>query len=599
MSERRGGQRRLWRHPLLWLILAQIVLGSYGISQPLVWGHQGYHVAEHGISARNLSRHDAWMPSHHSGPGTPSEESLNYRHPFMLHPYIAGANYVFGEQVWVARGVQLLFALLALTGLWAFTKRVRDESKALLACVAFLVTPLHLTFNHLPDHQLIGIAYALWAGVGLVDWLRTMRTSALCLWLGASFMAALSDWPWFLIAFCLFVVLVWRTWRGHLEDWHPDMRGRACWLGLVAFALCILAPFTAHVGAAFMSVRWEDLMLAYTDRSASGPSGHLLGSGAWRLYAMHSPPLVFVTWWWLWRMAKQGLRESGNLVMLSMFVGQSLWLVLMQTEFLVHEYRSYWYVLPAAFACADVGLDWFRRLRRAERGSFLQVHALTIVLVCLLGWSFAHLKHNLVTSRRMSGSVSFQGYDPQHEFMSALRVVRAMSDFEQTLVLIGGGLGPRKEAEYLLDRSMRVVWSPDEVKAALDAGESILVVDSVEGLKQQTGWRRLFWRARSLRIGQVVILDLRPGAQPGIDALDLVLGEDYGPMDAWLSAPLSGPLTLFEGDTRAALSLTRQMASPDGLVDSARRRGDVISSLAPELSESLSIVQHSPRVRSK
>ena len=53
-------------------MLAHVAIGLYGIAQPIAWGHQGYHVAEHGLSARNLLRHGEWVPSHHHGPGEPN-----------------------------------------------------------------------------------------------------------------------------------------------------------------------------------------------------------------------------------------------------------------------------------------------------------------------------------------------------------------------------------------------------------------------------------------------------------------------------------------------------------------------------------------------
>jgi hypothetical protein len=301
-----------------------------------------------------------------------------------------------------------------------------------------------------------------------------------------------------------------------------------------------------------------------------------LSNTAWRLYALHTPPLVLVTWWWVYRVLRDRRGDLGSLVVLSFFVGQTVWLLAMQVEFLVHEYRSYWYVVPTAFASGELGVRWIRALRSHPTNDRLRRYALAIVLFCILGWGVGHLKHNLVTSRRMSGSISFQGYDPQHEFMAAAHVVRAMTDMQQDRVLIGGGLSPRKEVEYLLDRRIQVIWSPDEVSAALARGESVVVIDAVTGVRQHPGWRALFSRAQTLRIGTIAVLDLRGGGPPMIDAVDLVLGEDYGPVESWLHAPLTGPLKLVEGPTRSATWFARQMGAPDELVDSARRRGELV-----------------------
>jgi hypothetical protein len=577
------------------LLLLQFPLGLYGIAQPVSWGHQGFHVAEHGLAARNLERHGAWMPSHHVGPGEVAPDSISYHHPFLLHPYIAAANQIVGEAPWTARAVQLFFSMLTLVGLWGLTCRLRDESTAALACATFLLTPLHLAFSNLPDHQLIGIAYVVWSCVGLVDWLRTARWTSQALWLSAALLAGLTDWPWYPIALCLFVSLVWRTWRGGDATWHPLMTRRRVMTGLALFALVVWVPFIAHFGAAMTSSRWADLMLAYADRGASSPAGHFFSNTAWRLYAMHTPPLVLVTWWWVIRVLRDRRADLGSLIVMSVFVGQTIWLFSMQVEFLVHEYRSYWYVIPVAFASGDLGLRWMRHLRSHPTRRRLRHYAPAIVGVVLLGWAVGHLKHNLVTSRRMSGSISFQGYDPQHEFMVAAHVVRGMTDITDDHVLIGGGLGPRKEIEYILDRRIQVIWSPEEVSAALARGESVVVIDEVPGLRRNSGWQSLFSSARTLRIGDIAILDLRGAGPPVIDAVDLVLGEDYGLLDSWLYAPLTGPLRLSERrSTRSAVWLARQMEAPDALVDSARRRGE-LADLIPDGFRAPSSTERPPR----
>jgi hypothetical protein len=567
---------------LVALLLCQAAIGLYGIAQPIAWGHEGYHVAEHGLAARNLVRHGAWIPSHHHGRGEPDPAHSTFHHPIMLHPYIAAAQTVVGEAAWGARGVQLLFSLLAVAGLWALARRVRDEATAALACAAFIVTPLNVSFSHLPDHQLVGLAYVLWSFVGLTDWLRTGRRFALALWLVASLLAGLTDWPFYPIAFLVFAALAWRAWRGGDEAWHPGVDRRRVYLGLAAFALVVLVPFVAHFAVAMQSDRWSDLMEAYRGRSSASDLGHFVGNSAWRLYAMHTPPLVIVLLVWVWRTVRRRALDLGSVFVLSVCIGQTIWLGVMQTEFLVHEYRSYWYVLPAAFAAGELGMRWMRTLRVEGRSEWTRRHAPALVLVAILGWSVWHLRHNMVTSRRMTGSVSYQHYQPRHELMTATRAVHAMTD-PGDVVLIGGGLQPRKEMYYLLDRDTRKIWSPKEVEEALDAGESVVVMDGIEGLRKHATWRPIMWRARTLRIGDVVILDLRGSPTPAIDAGTLVIGEGYGLLERYLHAPIGGPLLIEDGPSKSAMWLARQLHSPDALVDSARSTGEVLSALPAEL----------------
>ena len=81
-----------------------------------------------------------------------------------------------------------------------------------------------------------------------------------------------------------------------------ELTSRRVFIGLAAFALVVLVPFTAHRSCVHKHTL-EDLMLAHTERTASSPAGHFLSTTGWRLYDALAP-LGASMRIWLWRTFK-------------------------------------------------------------------------------------------------------------------------------------------------------------------------------------------------------------------------------------------------------------------------------------------------------
>lgn len=574
------------RSVLLLILLAQLAIGLYGIAQPIRWGHEGFHVAEHGLAARNLVRHGSWAVTRHHGPSVPPAATLNFHHPFLLHPYVAVAHEALGEEPWVARTIPLFFGLLALAGLWTLAARVRSEAEAALACALFVLTPLNVCYSHLPDHQIIAVAYTLWSFVGLVDWLRGGRLASAALWLGAGVLAGLTDWPWYPVAFLVFAGLATQLWRRRLATAGGPSR-RQLMAGVAAFAVLVAASFAHHFAWAWAAGGWEDLMVAARDRGPGSSTSEFVGIVLWRIHHLHTWPVVGAALAWL---AVVGLRrrlDIGTGLILALLAGQTIWLLRMQGEFMVHEYRSYWYVPAFALAAADVGVMAARWVAARTSCALVGRVAGAIVATALLAVPASRVIANAHGSRLTAGSITFPDYRPQRDLFTAARVVRAISEPDD-VVLVGGGLDPRVEFWWLADRAGRVIWSPTEAHAVSKTGAGVIVVDHVAGMQEHVGWRRHVWRSRTLLIGDIIVLDMRDPTQHGtIEASRVVPGDEYGALQRFLHAPTSGEPTLERLPAARARDFARAMKSPRPVVDKAGQEHPILDSLPASLPVSL------------
>ncbi|MCB1151598.1 glycosyltransferase family 39 protein, partial [bacterium] len=414
-------------------LLIQIVVGLYGIDQPIVWGHQGFHVGEHGLAARNLRRFGTWTPTRHSDPTPAPDSSLSFHHPFLLHPYLAATQALFGEAPWTARIIPLLFSLAAIIGLFAFANRVRGPTTAAIAALAFVLTPLNLVFSHLLDHQIVALAFIMASMLGLRAMLARGSRAGARVWLVGALLAGLTDWPWYPTAFLLFIGLAVATLRGQLG---PDRRRLAVLLGV--FAAIVLFTFTQHFVGAWLHHAFGDLGHAFGNRGNTSDAAEFFRVMLRRVRELHTWPLVLSLVLWtllaLWRTVVLGRFDLGTLVILAITLGQTTHLARFPTEFMVHEYRSYWYVLPAAFALGDL-IAHVRGAVAGRLGRPRLATALAVVLtVSALAPAMAIDRAVVPKSREMAGSIMHPAYNARRAMLTAARLASQLSEPDDSLV---------------------------------------------------------------------------------------------------------------------------------------------------------------------
>jgi hypothetical protein len=552
---------------LAFALLVQIAVGLYGINQPVVWGHQGFHVAEHGLAARNLARHGTWIPTRHSDPTPPPDSSLSYHHPFLLHPYLAATQSLFGEAPWTARVIPLLFSLAAILGLFAFTRRVRGPTTAAIAALTFTLTPLNLVFANLLDHQIISLAFVLASLCGLHAMLTRASVAGARIWLIFALLTGLTDWPWYPTAFLLFIGLSLAAWRGRLG---PDRRRLAVLLAL--FASIVLFTFAQHFVGVWLHDGFGDLRHAFGNRGTADDSAEFIRVATLRMRQLHTWPLVAALCLWvplaLWRTVIQRRFELGTVAILCITFGQTIHLARFPTEFMVHEYRSYWYVLPAAFALADLAVCASRFVAaRLSRPRLATAMALALTAASLAP-AFAYDRELIPLSRQRAGSFLHPSYDARRDIFACARLVNRLTAQAGTTVAIGGGIAPRTEFYWLLDRRSIIFWRPADVLNAEQDGSSVWMIESKLALERNPTWRPLLKRARTLIVGPYAIVELLPKRaveRPSVESAVLSELHTYGPLERWLHAPAPGPTQLQPTITRAG----RHFIDVTGLGDAA------------------------------
>ena len=356
---------------LAMLLCLQVLHGTWGINQDIVWGHAGFHIGEYGTQAVHLRRHHAFIPAESDEFTKPRNSDLELRHPFLLHPYIAVMQAAFGERPWTARVVPLLFSLLALGGMWSFVRRTRDDLTAHLATAFFVLSPLNLIYCILPEYQISAVAWTLWAWVGTHETLRRPTGRSIALWLGCAALAGLTDWPWFEVAAFFFVLVAWRLRPGGpLARASTPRDVRTMRLALFGFCVVVLATFVQHFAIVKALGQAEALRHSFNDRTTVFNWAEARNMIKTRFPLLHTTPVLWATGLWVLRAVLGWRRDLATALFLAIFLGYTLDMKLFFSGHAFHEYRnSYWYVPVFAFAAADVTLvaaRWLARRRGRE-----------------------------------------------------------------------------------------------------------------------------------------------------------------------------------------------------------------------------------------
>lgn len=559
---------RAYRAALLVLLLAQLVIGLNGIDQEIQFGHHGYHVAEHGIGARNLDRWGTFTHTTYHGPGEPPEDSLNFHHLTMLQVPVCFTQTLFGDQrPWPVRSVGLLFGLAAVLGVWAFASRARGPAVGIVATAAFVFNPLHVAFGNLPDIQIVSIAWLAWTGVGLLAMFErpTWRRVAL-VWLCVA-NGAFGDWPFYPVIFfvALFVAFKVRPYTPLNETLGKSgvVRIRVALLGI---CLLVLLVFGQHVLRAHLHDRLQDLFGAYGGRSQGQTLCDFAGSALDMLVFSHTAMLLILTAIWLvwWPVARR--TDLATQFVAAIFIGQTIWMFTFQTEFWIHEYRSYWFVLPFALVTGDIALGGARALTRVFKRP-----ALTGLLTLLLGavalfFMVSEAVPMLELSRAHAGSTRVDPYNPRRAQMVAARAIHALTP-PDTPVVLGPVLEDRLELHWLIDRPSWQILSPNGLAPLREQGDRVVLFHSANTLRTRR-WGRQVREGRVLLVDDYAIVEFGQDITPSVESARHMTPPTYGPVARWLKAADGSPV-LVPGDPQAAAAFAREIDADESVVERA------------------------------
>ncbi len=547
--------RRITWAGLIALIALHITIGLYGINQPVRWGHYGFHIAEHGLGARNLNRWGTLEFTTFHGVGRPPVSAYNFHHAARLHIPLAAMYRLFGDAPWTARALSVLLGCAAVAGIFLFARKARGDLQGFLVAGLFVLSPIHVAYANLADIQIVAIGAMFWFGYfaqRLGD--GPSRRARIGL-LVAGAVGGFADWAWYPIL-CLTsaaLLLVANPWRKG-EDRLPEETARYLRNTLWMFAAVSVAILAQHFFRSWRAGTLHDLTNTYGQRSG-GLAAFVRDFLFQRLMLNHTVPVLVAAALWPLFVWKQRRRDLGTLIAASYLLGQTLYMFKFPTEFCAHEYRSYLFAAPLCFAAAEVvlpaaraALAWCREPE--ERLGAFSTGAVFIALIAQ-GPTAAMMAE---LSRERAGSTSFRAYDARYGDTIAAEVVRAMSSPDGLVLLGPGPAAERLEVAWLVNRQTRTVGTPEEaLSSRWEHGTTILLTD--EARVSDAAWRDVMLRGRVVLLDGRAIVDLTPGRKPSLEELRWSIAETYNPRQRFFYAPMRGPIQVRAGNASHAYSV--------------------------------------------
>lgn len=556
------------------LVIAQIAIGLYGINAPVVWGHYGFHVAEHGLGARNLLRHGTWTHTTHARPTPPPKATLNFHHVSMLHPFVAVGYLVLGEHVWVPRLISLGFVLLTLCGVFLFCYRARGGPMAVITAAAFVFNPFNGAYCNLTDIQMVSLAGVIWTGVAMLYLFEQgPRLWSSAVMIAATLLGAFHDWPYFPVAFFMFAIAFWKL-RPYTQlgaRWTV----RQIWYARALLAICcvlILAVFAQHFWRASQAGRLHDLMGSYSSRGGQHTTTAFLLEVLTRFFRQHTVTMTAMCVAWLGVVVNRRRFDLATLLMLSLLLGQTIYMFKFKMGFLFHEYRGYWYTPVFAFAAGDLIAGASLWLQRRFSGRALRTVAVSAFPLLFVGLMIHHNMTLLPRARRVAGSLNFslRAYNPQTTFMATATVANALVG-PRYRVFVEGGLGPRIEVWFLLNADGVPAYSAAGALGWARLQRPLIAIISRATLFRSRGWQRLARQGRVLAIDNLILIEVKAAVQHSVEHTRVAFVPKYRWLHAWLNAPNAGPRVLVPGDRRLALQIAQRIGSPPEVVGAVNR----------------------------
>jgi hypothetical protein len=561
--------RRRPRLVLAFLLALQVLHGTYGINQDVVWGHSGFHIGEYGTQAVHLRRHGSFIPAESDEFRPPRNEDLELRHPFLLHPYIAAVQSVFGERPWTARVVPFAFSLLALCGMWSLVRRTRDVLTAHVSTAFFVLSPLNAAFSHLPEYQISAIAWTLWAFVGVHETLKKPTRFSIAQWLVCAALAGLTDWPWFEMAFFFFFIIAWR-----LRPNSPTVRrvtpreATVMRATLATFCVVVLVTFVQHFAIVKHLGQVEALRHSFSERTNTLSWAEYKPLLLARLPQMHTLPVLVATALWVLRALFTWRKDMATALLMSVFLGMTLDLKLFPGAFAYHEYRdAYWYVPVFALASADVTLSaahWLARRFRSKREAVLVPLIASLVALGVLSKDTIDM---VTLSRARGGSVSMAGNDPHVADFTVARIAHHLGKGRK--IYLGDGMAPREEMHWLIEAPHEDLSSLSPLQDAMARQVPFLVVDRISALRTYPEWAAIARECQVFLIDSSAVMLWTPSTPPSLETARL----EFVPrtrLSAWLHAEPT-EVAIGAGAVSDAIAVANDIAEPAEVIEKILR----------------------------
>ncbi|PIE18274.1 MAG: hypothetical protein CSA66_04890 [Proteobacteria bacterium] len=328
------------------VIGAAILAAFHGLADWWLWGHDGYNGSAFSHAARNSIRFGIIeQAQYYTGLDPPGLGEVYTNHPLLLHFHLIALYELLGVSEWVSRLVPALYSVGVVLLLGSVSRRYFGRGPALLAMALWVLTPLHLIYANMVDHEQGSIFWCLLFVYWYLRWLDDGRRRHFVGTLVAVTFAVQFDWPGYYLAFFVALhALLHGVYRGRRPGrWWRREFGFVGW-----FSLTVLANFALFVGWIWvLRGGLDQLFSAFSQRSGEATNYlEVLASRSVDLYGV--PLLVLLALWLVWASAQlaRGTAHRAELIPWLFFFGQVLHSAVFQTAGAIHAYWTY-HVGPA------------------------------------------------------------------------------------------------------------------------------------------------------------------------------------------------------------------------------------------------------------
>jgi hypothetical protein len=369
------------------------------LNRPFQYDSEATGGAFYGVMARNYLRFPIrethGMPVVTVGRIAGVQPVFYADHPPLVPLLIAPVYRVFGVGEWQTRLPASIATILAIAMVYLLVKRSGTERAGLLAATCFAATPMVLYFGGQPE--VLGMPLVLF-GLGTVfaylEFNREPGCLTFMLLLGAFTLAALSDWPAFILAAVLAAHLVITQPR---RAW-PWALALTVWAGVVFVFLNIYIALAA-------GLPWGWIVPLLKGRTAIGMKAPFTAREwlrtAWAYNVHHHTiPLLAAACLWL---VTGGIRvhrvQPGATVARLLLVWGALHVLIGRQGVYNHEWW-WWPLTPGIAVAAGLLVDRILAVLAVGRRSRLSHAAAAVAIALFAAWTSSRALEELFRSRR-------------------------------------------------------------------------------------------------------------------------------------------------------------------------------------------------------
>jgi len=439
------------------------------LNRPFHYDDEATGGAFYGILARNYLR-IPWSESH----GIPvltvgrlSDAPLAFYpdHPPLVPLLISPLYWLFGVGEWQTRLVTSIATVLAIAVLYVLVRRFGNRRTALTTAALFAASPMVLHFGG--QAEVLGMPLVLFALLTIHAYLSFHREPggpAFARLIGAFVLAAISDWPAFILAPVLVV---------HFVATQP----RRQWRWMLAFCTCagvVFASLYLYIAVA-AHLPWDWMVPLVKGRSAIGVKAPFTAREwlriAW-LFNRHCHTLLLVAAAFSWAVV-DGVsvrREQPGASVARLLLAWGMLHVLIGRQG-VYNHEWWWWPLTPGIACASGLLAESTRLRFERHGSSWIPSAVLIVTVAAFtAWTTVKEYRELYPPPQ----------DGEFTTLDLGRAIQAAAPGANDLAMLAWS-GQDPELWFYGDRALRTnIWSIDDFKARLSGPDADLAFGYVQ-----------------------------------------------------------------------------------------------------------------------